>query len=51
MAKKNPIAQALGEMRAEKHFKGKTPKEISDYMKKVRAGGKIEETDPLTTAR
>lgn len=38
MKKKNVIAQALGQLRAKKAFQGKSSKEISEYMRKVRAG-------------
>ena len=33
--KKNPLAVALGELRAQKRFAGMTPEQISEEMRKV----------------
>lgn len=35
MKKKNPLAVALGQMRAEKQFKGMTKEQISEHMRKI----------------
>lgn len=55
MRKKNPLAVALGEMRAAKRFAGMTPEQISKEMQKVslaRFKDKAPiEIDPLTSGR